>query len=114
VIEYLHELPGRLRVRSPLFRRHPERATALQKSLESVDGVRSAVVNPVTGSVTIHYDCGRTNPTMLLETFRGHGCSRSEVVAAPSRGPGIGQAVAGFVVEKAIERSLMAVVAAVF
>jgi copper chaperone CopZ len=113
LIDYLHDLPGRLRVRSPLFRKNAERATAVRNSLESVDGVRSATVNLVTGSVTIYYDCSRASTATLLETLRYHGCSGHRH-ALPPHAPAIGKTVAGFLVEKAIERSLMAVVAAVF
>src|SRR5262245_8962451 len=77
VIEYQHDLPGRLRVRSSLFRRNPDRATAIKNSLESAEGVRSVAVNVVTGSVTVYYDRHRTSSGALLEIFRCHGGSMS-------------------------------------
>jgi hypothetical protein len=132
-IEYMHDLPGRLRVRSPLFRKNSESATAVKNSLESADGVRSVTVNLLTGSVTIQYDGARTTTTAtLLDILKAHGCSISLVTpperfvsgdripiaivrgrGLPPHGPAVGRAVAGFIIEKAIERSLMAVVTAV-
>ena len=116
VIEYLHDLPGTLGVRSPLFRRSPERATVVQNRLQSVDGVRSVIVNLVTGSVTIHYDRDRASAAMLLETLACHGCSievtqpvprrqarSTAVVLGPSLSsvrPAIGRTVATYLVER--------------
>jgi Heavy metal associated domain 2 len=131
MIDYIHALPGRLRLRSALFRRNPERAAALERLLASANGVRSAVVNPLTGSVTIYYDRSRTTSAALLAVLRSQGCpialvpatdlercDRKTIAIVRSRpsaanGPAIGHAVARFLLEKAIERSLMAVVAAV-
>ena len=132
MIDYMHELPGRLRVRCPLLRKNTEKTTAIRDSLVSTCGVKSVTVNPTTGSFTVYYDQDRTSGTDLLGILEKHGCHSEAVPAAKpistrtgipiaivrgralsSRNPQIAKAVAGFVVEKAIERSLMALVAAV-
>jgi copper chaperone CopZ len=131
LIDYLHDLPGRLRVRSRLFRNNADLGAAVRSQLGAADGVRSVSVNPVTGSVLVFYDPARASVETLLETMNRHGCSMPSIPLAtrsrwratrlpttrraPARHvPAISRAVAGFLVEKAIERSLTAVVAAVF
>jgi hypothetical protein len=132
MIDYMHELPGRLRVRCPLLRKNTEKTTAIRDSLVSTCGVKSVTVNPTTGSFTVYYDQDRTSGTELLAILEKHGCHREAIPTAEpiytrtgmpiavvrgralsSRSPQIGKAVAGYVIEKAIERSLLALVGAV-
>jgi copper chaperone CopZ len=132
VIDYMHELPGRVRVRCPLLRKNVENATAIKAGLESTCGVKSVTVNPSTGSFTVHYDHDRTSPAELLAVFERHGLRKVtapavEPVYAPTRipiaiargrglsspTPKIARVIAGYVIEKAIERSLLALAGAV-
>lgn len=53
---YLHEVPGRLRIKLPELRRNDELADELQRELNSLYGVESTMVNTVTGSVIVHHD----------------------------------------------------------
>jgi hypothetical protein len=53
---YLHEVPGRLRIKTPDLKRNPKKARILQRRLNSLAGVESASVNSVTGSLLVHYD----------------------------------------------------------
>jgi hypothetical protein len=53
---YLHEVPGRLRIKAPDLKRNPRKARSLQRGLNSFAGVLSASVNSVTGSLLVHYD----------------------------------------------------------
>lgn len=53
---YLHQVPGRLRVRTPLFKGDERKASEAKAMIESIHGVHSTSVNPVTGSLVIHYD----------------------------------------------------------
>jgi copper chaperone CopZ len=132
VIDYMHELPGRVRIRCPILRKNVAKTTAIRNSLESTCGVKSVTVNPSTGSFTIYYDHGRTSPAELLTVLEKHGLRKDAVPtvepvdtrvriplaivrgrALSSPTPAIAKAVAGFVIEKAIERSLLALAAAV-
>jgi heavy metal translocating P-type ATPase len=65
----VHHIPGRIRLRA----RWPERCRAaigvIARSLESLPEVRQVETNPVTGSLLIHYDPGRSRGfRRLLET----------------------------------------------
>jgi copper chaperone CopZ len=118
---YMHHVPGRIRVRNPAIKRDPARATVLQSQLERLNGVTRAEVNPVTGSVTVHYDQGAIGSHDVLGELERHGCvDRARVVsqdtylqqAASKAGGALGKAVLGMMVEKAVERGAVALIAA--
>ena len=128
----MHELRGRVRVRCPLLRKNEEKTTAIKAGLESTCGVKSVTVNPSTGSFTVYYDHDRTSSAELLAIFERHGLrketvpaveplySRTRIPIAIVRGrglssptPKIARVIAGYVIEKAIERSLLALAGAV-
>jgi hypothetical protein len=61
-LELLHLLPGRLRVYSAALRADPERAAALQAELRARPGVRSARVNPLTGTALVFFEPAPDEP----------------------------------------------------
>ena len=64
--DYLHHIPGRLRVRAKAFRCDPAvRGDTLVK-LQALEGVNSIRLNPKAGSVTVCYDVGVTDPHRIL------------------------------------------------
>ena len=69
---YLHHVPGRLRVRAASVKGEARRA-ALRRSIESLDGVKSVEISPVTGSVLIHYRVGVIDADRLLAAMRDRG-----------------------------------------
>src|ERR1700729_343027 len=52
----VHHIPGRLRLKVPGAKGNAVFMDQVQAALSSVDGVREIEVNPVTGSVLVHYD----------------------------------------------------------
>ena len=65
--EYLHSVPGRLRVRAKAFRAEtPNRGMALRK-LRSLEGVSSVRLNQKAASVTVCYDKDVTTPEEVME-----------------------------------------------
>lgn len=68
--EYLHHVPGRMRIRSRLFlNESPERSRAIRK-LRAILGVRSLRLNEKAGSVTLYYDAGEISGEALLDALR--------------------------------------------
>jgi hypothetical protein len=63
---YVHQVPGRLRIKIPVMKRNPYRAKELQDLLRCVTGITSTSVNTVTGSVTINYDVDVVRPAGIL------------------------------------------------
>jgi hypothetical protein len=53
---YLHDVPGRLRIKIHDLRRNLQLAQDLRRLLNSFSGVESTNANTLTGSVTVHYD----------------------------------------------------------
>jgi copper chaperone CopZ len=53
---YVHKIPGRLRVKIGIIKDNPAKGGRVQELLHSLNGVETCRVNPVTGSVTVHYD----------------------------------------------------------
>lgn len=63
---YLHDVPGRLRIKIPELRRNLHLAQELHRLLNSVSGVESTTANAVTGSIIVHYDPEITSSSSIL------------------------------------------------
>jgi copper chaperone CopZ len=124
VSHYVHHIPGRLRVRSAAIKRNEIRAEALKRLLEGTAGVTSAEVNTLTGSVMIRYNSEITSGQALVDMLRDRGYLTSSVLTgAPERaftlpafggeiGGMVAKKVAAYAIETAVERSVVALVAA--
>lgn len=114
----IHHVPGRLRIKSPRFKRNEHAASRAKGHLDRLTGVLSTDVNTVTGSLLIKYDTRQVAARTLLDSLHseGHLNSRQERESLYT-GPGIGQAFSDSVVNKlmetVIERSATALVAAI-
>jgi hypothetical protein len=53
--QVVHHIPGRLRVRIPRSKRHPHLLHELRDFVSGLGGVERVEINPVTGSVLVHY-----------------------------------------------------------
>jgi Heavy metal associated domain 2 len=51
----VHHIPGRLRVRLPRASRRPDILHDLHGFISGLGGVRRVEINPVTGSILVHY-----------------------------------------------------------
>jgi len=125
---YLHHLPGRLRVRCATLKRNPRRAADATRLLEMLQGIESLEVNPLTGSLTISYDRDQIDGPQIMAALHRHGyCRQHETpTALPSEpatprvldkiignaGSTVGKMVLGMLVEKAVERSAVALIGA--
>lgn len=117
---YVHHVPGRLRVRTAAVKGSEEKAASVTTLLQSASGVSSVAANPVTGSVTIHYDQQVTDHVRLMELLNERGYSVGQPVAAPltkvsvaeprrsQLGSMVVTTVATFLVEKALEQAIFA------
>jgi len=120
---YVHHIPGRLRVRLPAIKRNEAKAAVVRGLLEAVDGVHSVEIARLTGSVTVTYSPAAISGAALIETLRGAGYVNGDIALdrpqdyfaaqADRLGDEIGKAAMGFVVEKLLERSAVAVIGAI-
>lgn len=53
---YMHNVPGRLRIKSPVIKKNENAADDLRKLLSTMNGVATVDTNPITGSLLIHYN----------------------------------------------------------
>ncbi len=97
--------------------------------MKTVRGVRSLEINPLTGSVLIHYDLGLADGTSLIAELRDRNWIQPAVVPSSSRSaarPALSQfspipavksalakAVLSWAAEAALERSVVALVTAI-
>jgi hypothetical protein len=123
---YVHHVPGRLRVKTPALKRSPARAERVCAAVTALQGVSSAEANPVTGSLVVTYDPLRADPRGVLARLADEGVIGRDVglpgptqvnidvgrLAADATG-NLGNALVGVLVEKLVERSAVALVAAV-
>lgn len=115
---FVHHVPGRLRVKSPVLKRNERQAKVAKEYLDSMNGVLSAEVNTVTGSLVIKYDAFLVDGETILNSLHAMGYAQSATLhrQAYSSGMGVGQKVSDTLVNKlletVVERSAVALIAA--
>ncbi|MDD3651798.1 HMA2 domain-containing protein [Immundisolibacter sp.] len=125
MIHPVHHVPGRLRLRMPAIKHNDHHADAVGRLLGQTDGVLRHAISPRTGSVVVHYAPGSCDPQRLIERLRElappPAADKAMVAwqpASPAAGKSdsllqrVGHSVATSLAEKLIERSAMALVAA--
>lgn len=118
---YLHKVPGRLRVKLPRLRNHPQRSRRVRDLLEAQLGVEVVTANEVTGSVLVYYDCDLLGEQEILDVLRDNGWFDDRLVVsadahidrvATKAGHAVGRAMAGWIVGKALEANGLSLLAA--
>ena len=126
VMGYVHHIPGRIRLRAVALKGNSADANVLTRWLESLSGVEDVEVNLLTGSVLIHYRPEVTNGSDLIAKCRAR-LGPSAGARTRTAQPGelgsafpkdlqrkVAKVAAGYVAQVVIERSLAALVAAIF
>src|SRR5215831_8825019 len=72
-VDLAHHLPGFLRLHSALLKGNARAAKETQRHLAEISGVRSASVNPSTGSVLLEYDPDVIPSTELIAALATRG-----------------------------------------
>jgi hypothetical protein len=119
---YLHHLPGRLRVRTPILKRNPQKAVEVQTFLENTRGVKFVKLNPVTGSVMILYTPSEIPGSALIESMTDAGYVRPDLALAAERnldeamsraGRVLARAAAGVVLDQLLADSPLGLIAVI-
>lgn len=113
--QYIHHIPGRIRVRSKAFRCQGERARNAQAQLMGMDGVRDVQINPRASSIVVQYDPERLSRVELFATLEELGCMapvRRDSDHSSRLGETFGKALVGAAVQKAVEQSARTLVGA--
>ena len=99
---YLHELPGRLRIKIPRLKRNSHEALRLEGVLEDIAGVASASTNTVTGSIVVKFDPETVSSRQIMDVLSREGCiDLGELIKSQQR-PDPGLSMAGAVASKAL------------
>jgi len=70
---YVHNVPGRLRVKIPSIKHLNNEARKVESLFEFGEGIEKAQANSLTGSLTITYDPERLSADPVSYTLREHG-----------------------------------------
>lgn len=73
MIYYIHDIPGRLRIRSPLVKHNNHAEKEIIDLLRSLSGIASIAVNPATGSFLIRYDPSRVSRHDIVAMLTKYG-----------------------------------------
>lgn len=118
---YIHCVPGRLRIRASAFKHNQDEADAARALLTALPGVASAQPNLLTGSILVTFDPSLIGEEAILETLRDRGLIGRGDASSGARPAGVplsrlgrkaGMAAANALLEKALERTALALVAA--
>ena len=113
--QYIHHVPGRLRVRTRSFRCSPRQMQLVAKRLRTLSGVETVDIRPKAGSVTVWYDPEELNKQDLLQEFEQAGCFEiAKQYGGADRPVGdlAKKALIGTVVQLTVERSVRSLVGA--
>jgi copper chaperone CopZ len=117
---YVHDIPGRLRVRTGAIKNDNRAAAAVRDLIKATPGVFSVETNPITGSITVRYDARRLSSKAILETLRREGFIGE--TAKASGGESVRPVLTGQAVSKvgrivlgwALDRAISVAVASLF
>ncbi len=66
VLEVVHALPGRLRLRIPSLAQRARAMTEFAASLKRLDGISEVSVNPTLGTALVRYDAAKLTPSLVV------------------------------------------------
>ena len=118
---YVHQVPGRLRVRIPLLRHQPVKCEQVVDTLVGSRGIHKIKVNPLTGSVVVNYDASEIDEDGILNILEYENLfDRTQAVtnapqlnhAAARAGKTVRRACFSYLVGKALESNGLGLLAA--
>jgi len=115
---FVHHVPGRMRVKTPALKRNEARGRMVKGYLDTMEGVSSAEVNTVTGSIVIKYDHAVVQGTTILNSLHGmglvmHPSHPAVFTGGVSYGQKMSDTVMNKLFETVIEKSAIALIAAI-
>jgi copper chaperone CopZ len=109
---YVHDVPGRLRVKIPTLKGNAATAEKIQELLKTLCGIRDITASTVTGSVIVNYDNDTVSSRQILDILKNEGhfdasraVTNEEYIqsAFTKAGNVVGKALFGLFVEKAFK-----------
>ncbi|MBL0713840.1 MAG: heavy metal translocating P-type ATPase [Desulfosarcina sp.] len=118
---YVHQVPGRLRVKVPFLKHQPAKCALVIDALTGHQGIRKIKVNQLTGSVVISYDQSVIDEGRILNAMEYEGFFDSARAvkndapldrAANRAGKAVGRAALSYLVGRALESNGLSLLAA--
>ena len=66
VLEVVHALPGRMRLKIPSLARRPRALADFAAALRRLDGISDVAANPILGTALVRYDAARLEPSLVV------------------------------------------------
>lgn len=66
VLEVVHALPGRMRLRMPSLRAQARALAEFATNLKRLEGIQDVTVNPVLGTALVRYDAAKLTPSLVV------------------------------------------------
>jgi len=117
---YIHNVPGRLRIKTPLIKKNQSIAEDVQNLLRPIIGISSTSFNLITGSIVINYDPKVITSKEIVSTLNYAGyfdlskaVTNDEYIktAAASMGQVVVKTLFGTFIESALEGSALSFIA---
>ncbi len=118
---YYHEVPGRLRFKTPVLKGKHDLCKEIEDSLSCYGGIQEVRTNTITGSIIVHYDPKLISSARIVEIVSERGYfDRQKAITSDQYmnrsfekiGQTVGKAVFGVMVEKAFQGSALSLIAA--
>lgn len=118
---YVHEVPGRLRIKIPTLKRNVHEARKLKALLGMREGVSAVSVNHMTGSMLIHYDTSIISSSEIFRLLNRGGYIEAEKVTPSVKkidqdlkklGRLASKALVGIVLDRALEGTPLSILTA--
>jgi hypothetical protein len=118
---YVHQVPGRLRVKVPLIKNQPAKCALIKDALSGHQGIQRIRVNHLTGSVVVNYDPSAIDENCILNVLDYEEFLDSTRVvrsnanldrAATRAGQAVGRAAFSYFVGRALESNGLSLLAA--
>lgn len=114
MLEYVHFVPGRLRLKITTLK-NQRRAAEAEANVAAIPMVTTAVANPLTGSLTINFDRQQLSIGDLWETLRALGYVSENRPEPSVDNPDVdrfGRAITTALIEAVVQHSAQALVRA--
>lgn len=111
---FVHNVPGRMRVKLPDIRRRPSLENDIRHALITLYGVDRISINTITGSIIVNYDPDIVDTEQVLNVLKSHRyMDPSKPVffekpvsqTATRAGTAIGKAILSWTVSRALDSS---------
>ena len=117
---YIHNVPGRVRLKSPIIKKNANVADEIKKTLSTMSGIATVDINLTTGSLLVNYNPQTTSHKDIISILQRKGyfdetraTTNEQYIhgAASKAGKIVGKAVLGAVVQEALEGSALSLLA---